>query len=260
MNPLSKTIEARPLLEICIDSVESALASQNGGAERVELCANLLEGGTTPSLGTILRVREQISIQLQVIIRPRGGDFHYSADEFEVMQKDIAAAKQAGADGVVLGLLLTDGSVDKERTRRLVEAAHPMNVTFHRAFDMLRDPLQALEDVIETGANRILTSGGEASAMQGASTIAALVRQAQGRITILAGGGIRAHNALDIIRQTAVREIHVGFKDPVPSLMEYRNPRISMGTATDREYQRIVVLEEKVRSLKAVLLGTESSV
>jgi copper homeostasis protein len=155
------------VLEICIDSVEAAMAAQQGGANRVELCADLLEGGTTPSAGTIHLARRSIDIDLNVIIRPRGGDFCYTPVEFEVMKLDIETAKAAGANGVVIGVLNEDGSVDADRTSELVTLARPMSVTFHRAFDMARDPYQALETLIDLGVDRVLTTGQESSVLEG---------------------------------------------------------------------------------------------
>src|SRR5512142_2116911 len=151
------------IYEVCIDSVEGAIAAQQGGAQRVELCDNLVEGGTTPSLGTIRLARQRVSIGVNVIIRPRGGDFYYSSLEFEVMRQAILAAKEAGADGVVIGLLLPDGRVDADRTRALVELARPLSVTFHRAIDLCRDSAEALEDLAGIGVDRILTSGRQAT-------------------------------------------------------------------------------------------------
>jgi len=238
------------LIEIAVDSVASAIAAERGGAARVELCANLLEGGVTPSAGMIAAVRAAISIGLQVMIRPRGGDFSYELDEIDVMARDIAMAKSLGADGVVLGVLTTSGRVDVERARRLVDLARPLEATFHRAFDMSADLLGSLEDICATGADRLLTSGGEANCVEGMETIAALSKAARGRIAIMAGGGIRPENAARIIAATGVREIHSGLSTTMESPVAYRNPRVSLGKAQGREYQRHQVTEESVRQLR----------
>jgi len=217
------------IFEVCVDSVAGALAAQDAGAQRVELCANLVEGGTTPSLGMLELTRQLISIALNVIIRPRGGDFYYSDFEFEVMLRDVKAARAAGADGVVIGLLLPDGQIDRERTRILIEAARPMSVTFHRAFDMCRDPQTALEALIELGIERLLTSGLQASAAQGAECIAQLVQQAGDRIIIMAGGGINAENLPALAAATHIRECHFSARRPQDSPMQYRNLACFMG-------------------------------
>jgi|HubBroStandDraft_1064217.scaffolds.fasta_scaffold00097_25 copper homeostasis protein len=244
------------LIEVCVDSLTSALAAERGGAQRVEVCSNLLEGGVTPSAGLIELVRARTSIGVQVMIRPRGGDFCYTPEEFETMRCDITVARKLGVDGVVLGILHTDGSVDIERTRELVERARPLNVTFHRAFDMSADLSRALEDICATGAGRILTSGGEKTALRAVERIARLMEGARGRIAIMACGGIDDQNAASIIEQTGVREIHVGLRSPVASPMLHRNAQIAMGTASGLEYQRFQVLEENVLSLhRAVALA-----
>jgi copper homeostasis protein len=237
------------LIEICVDSVASAVAAEQGGARRIELCSGLLEGGITPSAGMIELVRAKVAIALQVMIRPRGGDFCYTEDEFGIMRRDIEAAKKLGADGVVFGILDADGNVDTQRSRKLVELARPLGVTFHRAFDMSVDLFRSLEDVCATGANRILTSGGQPTALQGLQSIAELVKAAKGRIAIMPGSGIRAENVRCIVEESGVREIHAGLSRSVPSPMRFRNPRISMGNEPEREYQRLVVLEENVRNL-----------
>jgi copper homeostasis protein len=242
------------LIEVCVDSVESAIAAERGGAHRVELCSNLLDGGVTPSSGLIATVRETISIRLHVMVRPRGGDFNYSDDEFQIMQRDILTSKQLGADGVVLGVLDLDGRVDTRRTRQLVDLAAPLRVTFHRAFDMSLDLFQSLLDLQTTGVHSILTSGGKQSASEGADTLRRLVDTANGSVGIMAGGGIEDHNVAALIEQTGVREIHASLKFPVASSMRYRNNRISMGTAKGREYERFVVREDMVQNfLRAVL-------
>jgi copper homeostasis protein len=243
------------LIEVCVDSVASALAAERGGAGRVELCSDLLEGGVSPSAGLIELVRARVKVGVQVMIRPRGGDFCYTAEEFEIMRRDIVAAKKLGADGVVLGILDASGNVDVERTRELVELARPLCVTFHRAFDMAADVFRALEDVCGSGADRLLTSGGEQTASQGVESIARVVKAARGRIVVMAGSGINEKNAASIVEQTGVTEIHVGLGSLVESPMRYRNPRVSMGAVAGREYQRVQVREEDVVGLRRAVMG-----
>ncbi len=194
------------LIEACVDSPESAVAAENGGATRVELCAALLEGGLTPSTGAIALAREKLGIGLHVIIRPRGGDFLYTGDEHAVMLRDIDAAKNAGADGVVVGVLDANAQVDEARTRELVECARPMSVTFHRAFDMTRDPFAALETLVDLGIDRILTSGQEESAMAGLELLRELVKRAGGRIIIMPAGNIHENNVKKIAKETGAKE------------------------------------------------------
>ncbi len=217
------------LIEACVDSVESALAAAKGGAKRVELCAALLEGGLTPSAGAIAITREKIDIGLHVIIRPRGGDFLYTGLEQDVMLRDIDTAKAEGADGVVIGILDAEGRVDVSRTGELVECARPMSVTFHRAFDMTREPFAALETLVGLGVDRILTSGQEESAMAGLDFLRELVERAGERVVIMPAGNIHESNVTKIANETRAKELHVtGFKD-VDSAMAFRNPRVYMG-------------------------------
>ena len=224
-------MDARPLLiEVCVDSVESAIAAEQGGADRVELCDNLMEGGTTPSAGMIEVCREQLRIGLNVIIRPRGGDFCYSPAEFEVMRRDAVRGRTLGVDGLVFGILTPDGQIDIERTRELVALARPLGVTFHRAFDMAADPRRALEDLIALGVDRVLTSGQESSALEGLDLIADLVRQAGDRIVVMPGGGVGRH-IRTIVARAGVREVHITGTTSVESRMSYRNSRVSMGGA-----------------------------
>jgi copper homeostasis protein len=237
------------LVEVCADSVSSAVAAERGGATRIELCGSLNEGGITPSAGLIEMTRAAVSIAIRVMVRPRGGDFFYDEDEFRTMQRDIEVAKELRADGVVLGILDLEGMVDVDRTRRLVELAHPLGVTFHRAFDMAADLNRALEDVFAAGADRVLTSGGERNAVDGQAVIKKLVEQAGDRIAIMAGSGIKPENACTLIEQTGAREIHVGLRSVAQSPMRQRNPRITLGSGEGREYQRFVVLEENVAKL-----------
>ena len=216
-------------LEICIDSVESAIAAQQGGANRVELCDNLIEGGTTPSAGTIALARQHIDIDLNVIIRPRGGDFCYSKIEFDVMRRDVETAKAIGANGVVIGLLNEDGSIDVERTGQLIELARPLSVTFHRAFDMARGPYQALEALIGLGVDRILTSGQENSVLEGLDLITDLVQKAGERVIIMPGGDITERNIQKIVAQSKAKEVHMLGNVPLDSPMRYRNSHVFMG-------------------------------
>ena len=192
-----------------MDSVESALAAERGGAARVELCDALFDGGTTPSAGMIAACRERVAIPVFVIIRPRGGGFVYSDAELDVMRRDIVAARGLGADGVVIGALRRDGSVDAAQTRSLVGVAGGLPVTFHRAFDFAPSPAEAIETLIAAGITRILTSGGAATARDGVVTLAALVRQAADRLVVMAGGGVREENVKAIVDGSGVREVHV---------------------------------------------------
>ncbi len=240
-------------LEVCIDSVESAIAAERGGARRVELCSDLLEGGITPGAGLIASVRRHIAIGLFVMIRPRGGDFCYTAPEFEVMQEEIRHARQLGADGIVLGVLDEHGCVDISRTRKLVDLAGPLPVTFHRAIDMTPDLPAALEAVLATGAHRILTSGGAPNAARGKAHIARMVAAANGRIAIMPGGGVSAHNIAAIARTTEAIEFHSSARTVFRSPVQFRKPGIAMGDIRDREYRRFVVHEESVRALVSAL-------
>ncbi len=238
------------LLEVCIDSVASAIAAEEGGAQRVELCANLFAGGTTPNYGMIKKIRDLIEIDLNVMIRPRGGDFCYSDLEFEVMKENVIMAKELGVDGVVLGILNPDGSIDMERTKALVELARPMSVTFHRAFDMTVDPHSALEDIISLDIDRLLTSGQETSALLGSDLIAELIQEATGRIIIMPGAGIRERNIDKLIQLTQAQEYHVSARKRVPSRMEYRKQDIFMGGSLRlAEYQNAIVDPTKVTRL-----------
>lgn len=217
------------LIEACVDSVEAALAAEAGGAQRVELCADLLEGGLTPSRGTMVVARQLLAIDMNVIIRPRGGDFCYSEAEFEVMKMDVITAKEAGADGVVIGVLLADGTVDMERTRELIELARPLSVTFHRAFDVTRDASAALEQLIDLGVDRLLTSGQEPSVLEGIDLIVDLVKQAGERLIVMPGCGITERNFPKILAQSGAREFHIYAPKTVPGRMQYHNPRVFMG-------------------------------
>jgi copper homeostasis protein len=197
------------LVEACVDSVESALAAERGGARRLELCDNLADGGTTPSAGTIAAVKASVRIPVFVIVRPRGGGFVYSDAELDVMRRDIDATLALGADGVVLGALRSDARVDGPRIETLVASARGLPVTFHRAFDLVADQHEALDTLAAAGVSRVLTSGGASTAAEGADTIASLVKEAGTRLTVVAGGGIREENVAELVRRSGVREIHV---------------------------------------------------
>lgn len=237
-------------LEVCIESVESAIAAEEGGADRVELCDNLMEGGTTPSSGMIQLALERTELPVMVMIRPRGGDFLYSDLEFDIMKRDLLVAKALRAHGVVFGLLTPDGRIDKLRTRKLLEWAHPMSVTFHRAFDMTVDPRQALEDLIELGVSRVLTSGQEASSDKGIPLLKELVVQADGRIIVMPGGGVNEETIGEIVKQTGVQECHVTGKHQVPSEMAYFNEKVFMGVPGAPEYERTVVNPDRIRAMR----------
>jgi len=198
----------RLVLEICVESAEHAVAAERGGAHRLELCTDLSSGGMTPSAALMQAIRRQVRIPVHVLIRPRAGDFCYSDDEFAIMRNDIVVAKQRGMDGVVLGVLQENSRVDIERTRGLVEFAHPLSVTFHRAFDASHNFETSLEEVIQTGASRILTSAGQARATDGISTLARLVQKARERILIMPCGGINSDNVVHIVQTTLAREVH----------------------------------------------------
>lgn len=240
-------------LEVCIDSVESAIAAERGGARRVELCSDLLEGGITPGAGLIASVRRRITIGLFVMIRPRGGDFCYTGPEFDVMQEEIKQARQLGADGLVLGVLDEKGCVDIARTRQLVDLAAPLPVTFHRAIDMTPDLSAALAAVLATGAKRILTSGGAPDATRGTAEIARMVKTAKGRIAIMPGGGVSADSIVDIAEATGAGEFHSSARTSLQSPVRFRKQGIVMGDIPDLEYRRYVVREESVRALVGAL-------
>lgn len=217
------------LLEICTDSVASCREAEKGGAARVELCANLFEGGTTPTAGCLQIARQQITIPIHVILRPRGGDFCYSDEEFAVMQYDLEMINDLGANGVVIGILQPDGNIDMERTAALIEQARPLKVTFHRAFDMAADPFRALDQLISLGVERILTSGQEKSALEGSELIAQLVQQAKDKIIIMPGGGITSRNIARLKRETNAVEFHLTAREKIASSMNYRNNNSFMG-------------------------------
>lgn len=236
-------------LEICVDNVESAIVSQLAGADRVELCDNLFEGGTTPSYGTISSVRNNISIGLNVIIRPRGGDFLYKAYEYDVMRRDIDICKKCGVDGIVTGILKANGDIDIKRTAMLIEYAYPLPVTFHRAFDLCADPEKGLEDIISTGASRLLTSGQKDKASDGSELIRKLLEQAKQRIIIMPGSGINESNISWIANITGAKEFHLTGRKVINSKMTFRKEGISMGSAGTQEFSRKVADSATIKKI-----------
>ncbi|WP_288109624.1 copper homeostasis protein CutC [Bacteroides acidifaciens] len=234
--------------EVCANSVESCLAAQTGGANRVELCTGIPEGGTTPSYGEISMAREILdTTRLHVIIRPRGGDFLYSPIEVKTMLKDIEIARKLGVDGVVFGCLTANGEIDSTAMQELMLASQGLSVTFHRAFDVCCNPKEALEQIIELGCNRILTSGQQATAEQGIPLLKELQEQAAGRIILLAGCGVNENNIARIAQETGIQEFHFSARESIISEMKYKNESVSMGgTVHINEYERNVTTARRV--------------
>ncbi len=243
-------------IEICANSVESCIQAEKGGASRVELCAAIPEGGTTPSLGMVAMARELIAIDLNVIIRPRGGDFFYSDIEHKIMLRDIQEMKKMGINGVVIGSLTPNGDIDILKNRELIDAAEGMSVTFHRAFDMCRNPFESLEKVIELGCNRLLTSGQMPKAVEGINLIRKLVEQSAERIIIMPGSGINKKNISQIAKKTGAKEFHLSARKSQESKMIFRNPNVSMGgtNITINEYQQDITNAKEVAETFSSLL------
>jgi copper homeostasis protein len=234
-------------LEVIAFNLACCTKIQEAGAHRIELCANPYEGGTTPAPGFIRMARKNVSVALFPIIRPRGGDFFYNAAEFEIMKEDVLFCKQSGCDGIVTGLLNPDGTVDKKRCGLLVELAYPMSVTFHRAFDRTVDPFPALEDIIDTGFERILTSGLRPTALKGIQVIESLVKKADERIIIMPGSGIRSDNILELASRTGATEFHTSARISSASRMEYLNEEM------DESLKTIEVDQQEVKQLVHLL-------
>lgn len=244
------------MFEICANSVESCVAAQEGGAQRVELCAGISEGGTTPSYGEIITARELLNIKLHIIIRPRGGDFLYSETEIKIMERDIRLAREAGVDGVVFGCLTAEGDIDITLTKRLIDASEGLSVTFHRAFDQCRNPFEALEQLIELGCNRILTSGQQPTAEQGIPLLKELIQRAAGRIIILPGSGINEKNIAHIAKETGATEFHFSAREPRNSNMVYRSTEVPMHGASiqDQYTQSVTTARRVMETIKEVEL------
>jgi copper homeostasis protein len=240
------------IYEICVDSIAGVRAAKNAGADRVELCADLMEGGITPSLGMMRRARAIEGIALHVMIRPRGGDFLFDDDEFAVMQEDVKIAKAEGADGLVIGLLTAAGEVDAMRTRKLISLARPLTVTFHRAFDMALEPFRAIETLIDLGVDRVLTSGQEPTVLDGLPLIVELIRHVGNRIIVMPGGGITSRNVERIVAAASPREIHFAALQPSESAMQFRRNQVFMGgELRPPEYNRPTTSAEVISHLIA---------
>lgn len=235
------------LLEICVFNTATAIAAEKAGADRIELCENYANGGTTPSYGYLKTVREKINIPVFPMIRPRGGDYFHTDDEISIIEKDILLCKELGFEGVVFGLLNQDGTINRDATARLTEKAYPMEVTFHRAFDRCKDPLDALETIISCGCNRILTSGQEPKVTEGIQLVKQLVQQADERIIIMPGSGLNSSNVTSIIQTAGVQEVHTSARIFVPSQTLYRNERMPENFDLD------FVNAEEIQKIKSLI-------
>lgn len=241
-------------IEIVVYNIESAMNAQKGGADRIELCDNPAEGGTTPSAGVMEIVRQACTLDVYAMIRPRGGDFVYSAYEYYSMKRDIEICKRASMDGVVFGILNPDGTLDKGRCKKLVEAARPLRVTCHRAFDVTRDAYEALEDCIEIGFDRILTSGRMASAEDGIELIKSLVQKAGNRISIMPGSGVNENNAAKIVKETGVKDIHFSAGSFSKPSVENYNPSLSFVSELPSDYLLHRIADpEKIKRTREIL-------
>lgn len=245
------------ILECCVDSVESAIHAATGGASRLELCANLIIGGTTPDVALVKEIRKYSDIRIHALIRPRFGDFCYTEHEMEIMKSQICALKEAGVEGVVIGVLDVDGNLDISKMKELMQEAQGLSVTLHRAFDMCKDPFQALEEAISLGVHTILTSGQKASAWEGRELLGQLIKQADGRIDIMAGAGISASVIEKLIPVTKVTSYHMSGKITLDSKMKYRKADVSMGLPSLSEYEIWQTSEEAVREAVQVLEHTK---
>ncbi len=244
------------IIEICANSVQSAIYAQQGNAQRIELCCSLELGGISPSAGTILRCRQLLHIHLFVLIRPRAGDFCYSEEEFETMKTTIEFCKQHMIDGIVIGLLNPDRTIDLKRTKELVKLARPMQVTFHRAFDSVKNPLKAVEQLIDIGIDRILTSGQKNTAIEGKELIHQLVLQAKNRISIMPGAGINAQNIETLIETTKATEYHLSAKSLVKSNMTSSSSNLQLNSSPEvSEFDYYETDLEKVRTIVRIVNG-----
>lgn len=241
-------------VEVCVEGLEGLRAARAAGARRVELCGALATGGSTPSLAQLEACLAEGGIEVGVLVRPRGGDFLYSAAEFAVLLREVEHVRAAGAAGVALGCLTAEGEIDAARCARLIERARPLSVTFHRAFDLVREPARALETLVELGVQRVLSSGQGQGAFEGRARLAELVRQARGRVGLVAAGGVRAEHARELVRASGVRELHLSAARRVDSAMRFRNPAVRLGRAGE-EYALWRTDEEQVRALVRAVRG-----
>ena len=241
------------ILESCVDMVESAFEAKKGGANRIELCSNLIIGGTTPDIHLFNLVREHLDIKINVLVRPRFGDFCYSDYEFDIMKRDVEMFRQAGANGVVIGILSVDGSLDIERMKELINISQGMEITLHRAFDLCRDPFEALEQTKKLGINTILTSGQKNNCLAGKHLIKELVLRANNEVDILVGGGVHADIMNEMLSYTKATSFHMSGKITVDSLMKFRKEDVSMGLPLLSEYEIWKTDENKITKVKEII-------
>lgn len=249
---------AAPLLEICVDSLEGALAAASAGADRLEVCSDLIVGGTTPSMGLLRAVRAAVDIPLVALVRPRPGDFHHGDGELRVMEEDLQACLGEGIEGAAIGVLATDGTYDRQAMERLARAGEGLELVAHRAFDLARDPLDRLEELVQMGYRRVLTSGGEARALDGAPLLARLVQAAAGRIEVLAGGGVREEDVVELVQASGVSQVHASASRWNDGPMEWRpaGPPMSLDRMPG-EHERRGTAPDRVQALRELLDGLE---
>jgi copper homeostasis protein len=246
-------------IEVVVYNIESALKALDGGADRLEVCADPGAGGATPSPGVVEVIRKNVSIDVFAMLRPRGGDFLYSSYEFHAMKRDLYHFQRLSVDGVVFGILNEDGSIDKKRCQELIQRARPLKVTCHRAFDRARDPFQALEDCIEAGFDRILTSGQKNTALEGAELLGALQEKAANRISIMAGSGVNEHTVEEVVRKSRVNEIHFSATAYRKTGMHYQNDALAaMGSEKEHEFEVRTVDPEKIRLIRSLAIGARA--
>ncbi len=243
----------RFLLEACVDSVESAIEAKEGGAMRLELCSNLIVGGTSPSLALYEHVREVTKMKVHVLIRPRAGDFCYSDYEFQIMEREIHMFREAGADGIVTGVLMLDGSLDIQRMKKLIQRAGHMHITLHRAFDMAKDPYKTLNEAKRLGVHTILTSGQQNHCINGIKLIKECIDLAEDKMEVLVGSGISSENIEILIKETGAYAFHMSGKRRVESQMRYRKEAVTMGSKWLNEYENWMTDREKINKVYRVL-------